>query len=173
MALAALVLLLAGCAAPAQADVPAWQVRAYSTGNASELVTTLPVTVQASLAKRVVFCLDLGDAPAGGEVLHADADVEVTNDLGVTVNVITHLVLGDSCQSTSGTEIAEAQGGNVTPSGHHHTATRGGTIIVEPGNSRRFLVLVAWSAYTQATPGMVLTVDQDYGRLSALRFTPV
>lgn len=167
---AALALLLGGSVA---AKVPGqWDIRHYTTGDASELVTFVPITVQSGGAYRAIYCLDLGDAPAGGEILTVDAHAQVTLPHWDTVAVSTQLYLADSCQSLGGTEIGEAQGTNLDRPTHHLNIQRGGSITVEEYNERRYIVLLCWSASSTAKPGDKLLVDQDYGRLSAVRFTP-
>src|SRR5262245_6168705 len=76
---------------------------AYNSGNSSELVSTLDVTngVQAQ-RNTVMFCILLPTAPVGGEVLAVTSELEVTDDLGYEVAVVSHLLLTDSCSTPDG-----------------------------------------------------------------------
>ncbi len=161
--------------APAADRVPAAErgvPEMYNSGDDGELIKTLPVTpYPGAYSKRVVYCVDLGDPPLGGEMLFVHGDVEVTNDLGYNVLLGTHLLLAASCSAVTGDEISEANGSNVTPAMHHGTASRSGGLIVEPGNSHRYVVLVAWSGSTAAPRrGAAIKVEQDYGRMTVLRW---
>jgi hypothetical protein len=153
---------------PADRGVP----EVYNSGDDGEIITSLPVTrFPGAYSKRVVYCVDLGDPPLGGEVLFVHGDVEVTNDLGYNVSFETHLLLTESCTAVTGHEISEANGFNVTPAMHHGTASRSGGLVVESGNTHRHVALVAWSGSTAAPRrGAALKVERDYGRLTVLRW---
>jgi len=166
------ILVITGSATPVTAVVPTWSISHYTTGDSSELVTSIPVTTAATSEYRVIFCLDIGTAPVGGEILAVDADMQVTNNLGELVSFGTQVYLGDSCSALGGTEICEAQGANATVQEHHAVATRSGSITVAAGNSRHHVIMLAWSKSTTAQPGWTISVDQDYGRLAVVRFTP-
>lgn len=174
-AFALLPLLLAGCGgAAAAAKAPGgWDIREYNTGDSSELVATIPVHVTSGDNYRVIYCLDLGDAPVGGEILQVSTHAQVTIPHYDTVAVTTQLYLADTCQSTGGTEIGEAQGTNLDRPTHHLSINRTGSVTVEEYNERHYVVLLAWSASSTAKPGDHLVVDNDYGRLSVIRFTPL
>lgn len=168
------VLMLAGSiAAPAPAvAVPTdWDIRHYTTGDSSELVSTIPVHTSNGSNYRVIYCLDLGDAPAGGEILLANAHMQVTIPHFDTVAVSTQLYLASNCTATGGDDIGEAQGTNLSRQIHHLNVNRSGSITVPTGNNRRYVSLLAWSASTTALPGHYLTVDSDYGRLDVIRYT--
>ncbi len=143
----------------------------YDSGNSGELVTELPLSNGAPVNKRVVYCVDLVTAPQGGEILHVTAEMEATNDLGYNVAMVSQLLLVDSAIATSGVEISEANGFNITPDMHHGMTVRVGTLTVPAGSTRRYVSLVAWAESTATQPGHALTVEQDYGRLSVLRWT--
>jgi len=144
---------------------------AYNSGNSGELVTSLPLSDGAPVNKRVVYCIDLLTPPIAGEILHVTAEMEATNDLGYNVAMVSQLLLTDTATATSGYEISEANGFNITPDMHHGMTIRVGTLTVPAGSTRRFVVLVAWAESTAAQPGHALTIEQDYGRLSVLRWT--
>lgn len=144
----------------------------YTTGDSGELVTTLPVTRSPGpYGRAVIYCLDLGDVPAAGEVLSVAADLEVTNDLNMNVNVETTVLLSSSCAGTDGTEIVEANGTNCIPAQHHCSPVRAGALVVPADNTYRCVVLVAYAQASYATTGVsTLRVEHDYGRMSVLRW---
>jgi hypothetical protein len=172
IAAAVLVFLTACTPSPfASATAGPSTPQAYTTGDNGELVTTVEVSKPpAPYGRAVVYCLDLLDAPRVGEVLQAIADLEVTNDLNIDVNVETHILLSSSCAGTDGVEIVESNGTNCTPAAHHCSPTRIGAITVPARHTGRFVVLVALAQASQAEPGATIQVEQDYGRLSVLRW---
>lgn len=169
LAVAALALLSGPTAAVAAPS--AQQIREYNTGNSSERVSIIPVLTSVGGGYRVVYCLDLGDAPTAGEILQVSAHLQVTIPHYDTVAFSTQLYLASNCSATGGDEIGEAQGTNFDRVIHHLAVNRTGSMTVPAGNNRRYIVLLAWSASTTAQPGDHLVVDLDYGRLSAIRFT--
>lgn len=147
-------------------------VREHNSGDLSERVTSISVTdgTTESVQRKVIFSIELPDL-AMGEVLQAQADWQVTNDLGFDVMVQAQIVLGALASSTSGFEITEANGGDVTPAVHHGKMVNVGSHTVTD-NSKRFLNLVARAQSTASTSASdSITVDADYGRLSVIRFT--
>lgn len=148
-----------------------WDIQHFTTGDNGERTARLTLgDYPAPSPKYAVFCIDLGSPPQGGDILLATADMQVTNGLGYNVSVVTHLLLASGCL-TDGTEIAEANGENAIPDVHHEVASRAGMITVAAGNSRQFVVLVAWAASTAAQPGHYLQVNQDYGRTNVMLLT--
>jgi hypothetical protein len=142
----------------------------YSTGDFGERTSRLTLADYPTPSpKYAVFCIDLGTAPVGGEVLYVSADMQVTNDLGFNVSIVTQVILDTTC-GTDGTEIAEANGENAIPAVHHEVAVRQGGLLVPSGNSARFVVLVAWASSTAAQAGQYVQVNQDYGRMTVLRW---
>lgn len=142
----------------------------YTSGDSGERTTYLRVTAPgATYATRVVYCVDLRTAPAAGEVLHVDAEMEVTNDLGFNVMVATQLLLAYSCDHNSGIEIGEANASNVTPDMHHGVASHSVSVIT-PATTSRYVILLAWATASKATPASTIRVEQDFGTLSVLRW---
>lgn len=167
------LLLLAACSTPAAADPVNVRISHYNSGNFGERTARLTLGHYPDPApKYVVYCIDLGTTPVGGEILSIQADMEVTNNLGYNVSIVTHPLLLESCSQVDGGEIAEANGENAIPAVHHEVAVRVGSLKVETGNSRRYVGLVAWASSTAAQPGHYVQVMQDYGRLSVIRYTP-
>jgi hypothetical protein len=167
---AALGVLLAGLVAAPNLTGGGPQV--YNSGNTSERVTSLPVYKTGNVAKATVYCIDLGDPPAGGEVLQASGEFEATNYEEYETLVQSQLLLTSSCTATSGVEITEGAGYNFDLAVHHGTSAKTGALEVPAGNSRRFVVMVAWAmtGWGNWQSGDTLRVEQDYGRLSVLRW---
>lgn len=162
---AALMLVLGIGRTPTVSAATLGMPEVFNSGNASELITTLKVTKPPAAAViKAVFCIDLGTPPVGGDVLDATGSVEVTNDLGFNVAVETHLMFTTSCTATDGGDISENSGMNDTPSLHHLFLMQAGTIIVETGNSRQFVVLLIQSASTAAQPTSTITINTEHGR---------
>lgn len=142
---------------------------AYNSGNFSEQITQLPVGKVYPYPWRAIYCVPLNAAPKVGDVVHAEANMQVTTDVGYKVHFVTWLVLADSCTATVGTEISEANGYNLLPEVHHGTAPQFGLLIVTQPTARRYVLLLAYTKALAGTPwksGDTLTVDQDRGRLT-------
>jgi hypothetical protein len=140
------------------------------SGNAAELVSSLPVPLTAGEAdKRVVFSQPV--SLATDDIILATAEFQVTNDLGVNTLCVSQLVLGTSPADTTGKEITEANGRNVTPNNHHDQHNKSGTYkALSTDAGRRYVNLVAWAAASRAPSGATLSIDADYGRLSVLQW---
>jgi hypothetical protein len=174
--LAAVGLLAVVPASPIMsADLAQPTVKGYNSGNFSERYTSMPVGQTYPYPKRNLYCLDLGSAPKVGDLLFVTGEVEVTNDLRYKVMFQTQLLLADSCTADVGTEVGEANGGNLLYDVHHGTASRSGLLVVTAASSRRFVVLQAYAKAllgTPWTPSDTLRVEQDYGRLTVMRWQP-
>lgn len=150
---------------PAPAPAP---VEVYGSGNLSELTSSLPVATSSGAATRmVVFSVPIGDLPLGA-ALSVAAEYEATNPLGYNVMVASYLILADSPTATTGVEIAEANGFNITANMHHGIITKVGALVVTEATPAAYVNLVSYAASSAATPGATLRVEQDYGRLSVL-----
>ncbi len=144
-------------------------IRHWNTGNGSELVTSLPITTGQPYSFRVVFSQAVTDLRAG-DILQILSEFEATNDEGYNCMIGCYVILATSAAATSGTEITEASGYNITPAMHHGMMTKVGTLIVPDSLAEGYVNVVAYAASTAAGTGDVLTVEQDYGRLSVLAF---
>jgi hypothetical protein len=142
----------------------------FVTADSSEKVASLPIAVSGA-TKYVVFSVEIPDLAIGDHVV-AQADFQVTNDYTYNALCSHQLILSDTATGTTGTEISEASGTNVTPGNHHMQFTRAGALTVA-ATTRRFVNLVAYSQASQAAAGDLLTVDADYGRLSVQRYRTV
>lgn len=143
----------------------------YNTGNFSEMISSLPVYQTGSVTKHTIFCVDLGSAPAAGEVLSIAADFEVTSELPYTVFVGSQIRLSLTCAG-GGIEITEANGTNLHTGIHHLSPSRSGHLEV-PAGAGQYVTLQAWSmAWSpQWDNSHSLIVEQDYGRMSVLRWS--
>jgi hypothetical protein len=168
---AVMVLVLAGCASPgtpADADADVGAPAVYSTGDNSELVTTLPVKTDSSnVITKVVMCVNI-DPVTDGSIIYASAEAEYTNDLGYDPLIASMLILVDSCTLTAGAEVTEHNGEDCTRLQHHCVVVKAGLLQIVGFTSRHYVSLIAYAAHTQAKAGDVLKVQQDYGRLNVL-----
>lgn len=144
----------------------------YNSGDSSEMIEWLPVHFTGSVTKYTLFCIDLGTAPVAGEVLSVDADFEITDDLPYTLLVSSQVLLAGSCSATTGIEITEGNGTNMNVDIRHAATHRSGSIEVPFSSGNQYVVLSAWSmsGSGQWQSGDVLRVEQDYGRMSVLRW---
>lgn len=145
----------------------------YNSGNGSELVTSLIIThAPGPYQRTVIYCVDLGAPPLGGEILYVSGDEEFTNPYTYNVALSAHLLLTTSCAATDGGEISEDAGFNITPDMHHGAISRSGSLVVAVGNSRQYVAFIADAASTAAPTCNCarLAVEPDYGRLSVLRW---
>jgi len=145
-----------------------------------------------------VRSVPLGEVKAG-ETIKALSEVEVTNDVVTKdgqgtnlyhdVGAALTLIIADSPTSTTGIEVAEAQGNYVTPQMHHWTFEKSGSYTAVQDQSGKYLNLVMW-AYSaepisdcwtfprsslpdpQEPRACGMDVDYDRGHLSALRTGP-
>jgi hypothetical protein len=136
-----------------------------NTGNMAELVTGIVVN---PATFTVVLSIPVGPVLAG-DLFLANGEVQVTNDLGYNCMVTGYLVLADAPDKTAGIEVSENNGTNVTPAQHHLVVPKAGTYQADKNYGERWLQFVCRAASTASQAGDVLTVDQDYGRLSVVR----
>lgn len=154
-------------------DWSAWtrlgQPKLYDTGDNSERVTSLPVPTKATVAhRRVIYSQYLPNLKEG-ELIQFMSEVQVTNDLGYNCMCVLLVIQADSATATVGTELTEANGRNVTPNTHHDVYPKHGAVKIT-NTSRPYVNVVAYAASTAAKSGHTLKVDQDYGRLTILRY---
>lgn len=174
--LSAVVLVAVGASASSAALIAPEGPLAFTTGDNSELVTTLPVTKSGTPDNRkIVYCIDLGEAPPPGSIIYATAEVEVTSDVPTYPPLVSGvLILADSCTHLTGIEITEANGENCSFNVQHHcTLTKSGVLVVG-ADSRRYVSLRLHSAsgYAAWKATDFVKVEQDYGRLGVLLWKP-
>jgi hypothetical protein len=140
-----------------------------NSGNSSERINTLPLTQGSPYTRRSVFSIELPELKAG-DVISARGTFEVTNDNAYNVMAARLLLIGDTGGATTGTDISEAAGFNVTPAMHHGVIMDFGSYVVPadlPAGKR--LNMVAYAAASAApVSGAEITVEQDYGRLEVM-----
>lgn len=142
----------------------------YTSGNFSERVESIPLTRGSPYQRVVVMSIAVDDVEVG-DVLECNALFQVTNNLGYNVMVAAGIILAGDQTETVGLEITEFSGRNVTPDMHHDTHSRSGIFVVTSLIYPVYINLVAYAASVKAVPGAAVRVDQDYGRLTVLRFT--
>lgn len=137
-----------------------------NSGNSSELVSSMtPATTAGAATKYVLFSLDLNDGGniAEGDIIKAFAEFEATTQESTyNTGVFCQLILADSASATTGTEITEANGRNLTPATHHDTFVKTGSIAVTD-TSKHYLNLVAYAVSTSGTQPVI--IEQDFGRM--------
>lgn len=167
----------------------------YEVRESAEMVTLLPCPKVNTLPddKRVIFEIDLSTGVVPGEILVCSYQFECTNDLHKytgdnawsNVMVCDGLILSETTSvGTSGMgdrvgrEVNEQYGTNVTPGQHHGRMPGMVQWMVPPLYADlpnfRYLKVIAWSGSTKsvtAFPG--LKIEQDYGHLDCIRWTPV
>ena len=151
----------------------ALRVLHYNSGNSSEKVVSIPITTSARTApKNVIFSLELNKLKKG-EILQIANEFQVTEDNNYNVGFSSLAILTTSPTSTIGVPITEANGENITNDMHHHKRITVGTYVTgENDIGTRYINIVGYAYSTNALEGHTLTVNQDYGRLSVIRFYP-
>ena len=97
----------------------------------------------------------------------------MTEDNNYNVGFSSLAILTTSPTSTIGVPITEANGENITNDMHHHKRITVGTYVTgENDIGTRYINIVGYAYSTNALEGHTLTVNQDYGRLSVIRFYP-
>ncbi|MCG8433736.1 MAG: hypothetical protein MJA83_06875 [Gammaproteobacteria bacterium] len=145
----------------------------HNTGNSSEKISSLPLAQSAGTAlRKAIFSQRLDDLQEG-ELLVIMCELQVTEMNTYNVGLTTQTILGDTSVDISGSEMTEANGENITNNMHHHKRVIVGTYVVKHGDvGTKYVNVIGWAYSTAAPPGMTdwLRIDQDYGRLSVLRF---
>lgn len=143
----------------------------FDTGDNSEKSAVIPISAS-PFTKHVFYSLDLnaaGFAPAitlaVGDLLEFTAEFEVTTDeTTFNTGLWCGAILAASATDTTGIEVTEFNGGNITPAIHHDTRQKSGKAkISDP--SKHFLNIVGYAAATSAT--LDLELESDFGRLTA------
>ena len=152
-----------------------------NTGHSSEKVTSIPIaTNDLPPTFHVLYSQKLRDLKER-EVLLVLSEWEATNDEAAkhndplyNVQMASYITLGDSPTDTTRSEsreITEANGYNITPGMHHGVGTKVGTFVVPAAlTGTKYVNVVVYAASSRASPGDTLTIMQEYGRLSVLRF---
>ena len=140
-----------------------------SPSSASEQVTSIPI-LTAGTTKTSIISVELPDV-AEGDILVCLAEFEGTNPESYNVGVWSALLLAAALDATTGVELSEFNGANITPGNHHMTFVKTAMHVVTASDvtaGRRFVNLVGYARSTAAQPGDVLVIEQDYGRGNVL-----
>jgi len=146
------------------------QVNHTNTGDNSELVTSLLLTNGSPYTGVVIFSQELQNVQEG-EIIMVLCQFEATNDLGFNVMVASQVILADSPTTVQGIEITESRDFNISPAMHHGKIVEVGTISSPENYGTSYVNVIAYAASTKASTGNILKVEQDYGRLSVLRYS--
>lgn len=139
-----------------------------TTGNKSEKIKTLPVTLGSDPHQpKVVYSLMLTNIKKG-DAIQFVARGEVTNDLTYNVMIASKIVLTISEDDPYGAELIEAAGTNLNPERHHHVLNDVGIYQFKSDYPIVFINAVWYSASTKARLGATLKVEQDYGALQLM-----
>ncbi len=154
-------------------NLNAAEILHYNSGDSSEKVKSLPISTSARTAsKQVIFSVALSELQIG-EILQIINEFQVTEDNNYNVGFSSLAILATSPASISGVPISEANGENITNNMHHHKRIINATYVVgESDIGDRYVNIVGYAYSNNALPGHTLTINQDYGRLSVLRFSP-
>ena len=147
-------------------------IKHYNSGNASERVKSIPVAKTSNqIKKNVIFSIEITENLSIGDVLLVTSEYQATNDLGFNTSIVSQLILTNSQHATTGLEITEANGYNITPNMHHGYLVKNGTIeMTSRSINKKYVNLISFSKSNAAKPGDSLTIDNDYGRLSIIHF---
>jgi len=154
-------------------DNTTYSIRYYNSGNSSEKITSLPITVSSPYTKKVVYSVYVGDLVPGDIVL-ALTDFEATNDHSYNVMIASQIYLASSDLTTTiDAEISEASGFNITPNMHHGVVSRSGALAISDSLTSKYINVLAYAASSAASSGDTLTIEQDYGRLVVFILHPI
>lgn len=141
-------------------------IRYYGTGNFAELLTTIPIeTSNGSLN----VILSLGPFSClKGDIIQAASAIEFTNENNYEAQVTHTIVLVTSPTATQGREITEETGTNVRQTTTHHVTISNAGNIEVPADADYWINVCSNSASSAASPGHVMNIEQDVGRLSVV-----
>jgi hypothetical protein len=161
-----------GAAPPAEPKRP--RANHYSTGRNAELVKSITRVKTAPYKFTTLYSLKLPGLRAG-DVVQAQCQLEVTNDLGFNV-MIAHAMLVHRKETIvvhgerpEGQVISEYAGENVTPDMHHGFRTLAGSFTAD-ADGDAWLSTLIYSASDSPKPGDRIKVERGYGGLRAVVF---
>lgn len=139
------------------------------SGASSELVSGVPITESGT--DTTVYSLS---APSlmTGELLRVAANLEVTNTHAYTVASSVRVVLGENSSDSSGTEVIPWTTVTQTPAMYHWTFPINGSYRVPADLGTQYLKVVVKASSSEAQEEDTLTVQPNFGRLTAVRSTP-
>lgn len=142
-------------------------LKAFDSGNNSELISTLRVYTDMNSPKVYVYKYTFSDDISVGTLIQWNAHGEVTNDLGYNVCVSFKTVILNEDETQVIAELSEFRGSNVSKDMHHSTFFDGGSYMTTfdiPAGSKIAVQLMAGS--TRAKASSTIKVEKDYGRLN-------
>ncbi|MBF0433483.1 MAG: hypothetical protein HQK83_19555 [Fibrobacteria bacterium] len=146
-----------------------------NTGHNSEKITSVPIPTGSPFTMSVLYSQKF-DNLVEGEVLVVMAQWEATILKTYNVMMGGYAVLGDSPTWTKlleAREISEANAYNIDKNMHHGIGSIMGTYSVPAElTGTRYVNIIVYAASDAAAAGDKLKIEQDYGRLSVLRFKP-
>ena len=96
-----------------------------------------------------------------------------TGGKAINVGMSGVLILSDSPRGTTGIELTEATGTNISPKRHHDARYYSTQYLVNRTFSKPMYVnSVYWGYSTKAKTGDYIKVDQDYSRMEVTIFNP-
>ena len=135
----------------------------HNSGNMSEMVSSLPLTIPYQF--RVLYSVALPDLKAG-DLVEAYVTFEVSNN--TTWNVVMcgrYISLADTISQTNGLRLSEAATMNVSLDMHHDIHHDFASWIVPNDMSGKRINAVIYAARTGEDGTQFLDVEQGYGRL--------
>jgi hypothetical protein len=127
----------------------------------SENVTQLDIY---TTAKKVIYSVAIPQINAN-QVLQMTAAFEATNPYTYNVMIGSAIFLSDSATSTAGIILDPGNAYNITPGNHHGVVVKARNWQAPFSYINKFVNVVAWAASVNASPGHMLTIEQQYGHL--------
>jgi hypothetical protein len=147
----------------------------YATPEDSELIAKLTISSQKKYRFCSLYILKVPDLRKG-DVVQAHAQFEITNDLGVPVQVahamLVHAkktVVKDSPTQSKDRRLCEYAGEFLTPEMHHGFRTLMGSFQADAGGDA-WVSVVIYAVGPDELIGRTLTVEKNYGGLRAIVF---
>jgi hypothetical protein len=147
----------------------------FATPEDSELIAKLAVSSQKKYRFCTLYILKVPDLRKG-DVVQAHAQFEVTNDLGVPVQVAHAMLLHakktvvkDSPTQSKDTRLCEYAGEFLTPEMHHGFRTLMGSFQADVDGDA-WVSVVIYAVAPDELAGRTLTVEKNYGGLRAIVF---
>lgn len=137
-----------------------------SSGEGRELTWFIDVDA----TRTPIYSIPLVNMKAG-EFIMVLSDFEITNDNRYTVGIGSQVILGDHPRDTYGIdEITDANMFNITKESHHGVPVKIGILKIKRDYDIVFVNVIAWAVSSSANKGDKVKVEQNYGRLSVIKF---
>jgi hypothetical protein len=148
-------------------------VNAIDSGNASELVTTIPITTGSPYTLIPIYRVQVPDVKLG-DLLDFRAFGQMSNNINTEPSntMFCHTVRAGIAANIANIELSEARGTNITRQRHHEAWEVSGFWKAPADYADFWVSLIGYAASTAAQSGWKLNVDQDFGRLQIMHFKP-